>query len=150
MDQVIKFFVDNPYLTIIGATCIIQIAPIKINPWTKLIKWIGNCLNSDLGKKITELEGKIEELEDKVIDMDRDISEERVKQKRWAILDFTNSCRQGHSHTREEWDHCIDELSWYEQYCEDHDIPNGVIEQSSAWLNERYQKHLENDDFIKD
>lgn len=143
MKDVIEFISANPWLTIIGFTCIIEIVPIKVNPWSKLFQWIGKQINKDL-------DDRIQKLEDKVDSLNEDVSEERVQNKRWNTLNFANSCRRGILHTHEEWDHCLDELKWYEKYCKEHHVTNGVIEENSKWLKKRYNEHLENDDFLKD
>lgn len=140
--NILHFIENNPYIVVIGATCIIQIAPIEINPWTKLFRWMGKQINEELEKKVNALEKKFDSFND-------EISDERVQNKRWHILNFTNSCRQKILHTKEEWDHCLEELRWYEKYCEDNDIPNGVIEESAAWLRRRYKEHLDNHDFLQ-
>lgn len=135
MRSVIDWVLANPMFALIGTVTIIQIAPIKINPWASLFalvkKWIG----------ITELEGKITNLT-------KDLLDEKVNNKRWNILDFGNSCRQGRTHTKEEWDHVLSELSWYEVYCEKHHIANGVIEQMAFYLREEYLKLLKTNDFL--
>ena len=33
----------------------IQITPIKLNPWSRLFKWIGTVINSDVKKDIEQL-----------------------------------------------------------------------------------------------
>ena len=40
---------------------IIQIAPIKINPWDFLLGWIGDRLNSHIIKKVDKLDAKLTE-----------------------------------------------------------------------------------------
>lgn len=107
------------------------------------MKAIKHAITGDLMEKMTEIDQKVN-------DANKEISNERVQRIRWNILDFTNSCRRGTIHTKEEWDHCIDELKWYEGYCESKSIQNGVIEQSAVWLRARYREHLENDTFLKD
>lgn len=143
MEKIIEFLVNNPYLTIIGVTCIIQISPLEINPWTKLGGWIRKVI-------IGDLQAKVNEIDEKMNLINSEITEDRVQRKRGSILNFSNACRQNINHTKEEWDHCIDELKWYETYCEEHNIPNGVIEETSKWLKARYSEHLKNDDFLKD
>ena len=44
----------------------IQISPIKINPWSKLFKWIGKIITEESNKKIDSLETSITETNTKV------------------------------------------------------------------------------------
>jgi hypothetical protein len=143
IQYVVQVVTDNPVITLLLGTSFIEVVPIKVKPWSWLFKTLGNLLNSDLSKKVSDLETKVD-------DLSKDVADERVQAKRWSILDFSNSCRQGRGHTREEWEHCIEELRWYEKYCDDHQISNGVIEQSTEWLRSKYQEHLDNNDFLDD
>lgn len=135
MQNVIDWIIANPLFTVIGTVTIIQIAPIKINPW----KYIFLCIKKWLG---------IGDLESKIANLTKDLLDEKVNNKRWNILNFGNSCRQGRRHTKEEWDHALAELSWYETYCEKHNIANGVIEQMALYLRGEYQKLLRDNDFL--
>ena len=46
-------------LVVIGT--IIEITPIKINPWGTLLRWAGENFNSGINKKIDKLEEQINE-----------------------------------------------------------------------------------------
>ena len=39
----------------------IQIAPIKVNPWDKLLKWAGDRINHNVNQKIDTLEKKLDD-----------------------------------------------------------------------------------------
>lgn len=133
-DYIFRFFSQNLAIILVGTITVIQIMPIKIDPWSWLAKNIKNTLIGDLEREIKSLQ--------------KDMLDEKVNNKRWNILNFSNSCLQKHKHTREEWDHCIDELSWYDDYCERHNIPNGVMEECSNYLRETYRERLEQNDFL--
>ena len=40
---------------------LVQIAPIKINPWTALAKAIGKAVNADVFNRLSEIESKLDE-----------------------------------------------------------------------------------------
>jgi len=46
--QVIEWIGEHIVAILLTLSVFIQIAPIKINPWSSLIKWIGTTLNSRL------------------------------------------------------------------------------------------------------
>ena len=48
------------FLLIIAGT-IIEITPIKINPWGSLLRWAGENFNSGINKRIDKLEEQINE-----------------------------------------------------------------------------------------
>lgn len=126
-------FITNPGV-ILGAITLVEVAPIKINPWKWLFKWIGDAINGDMRKDLSELK--------------RDFEETKAQDKRWRILEFARSCRNGVKHSREEWKHAISELAEYEQYTEDKHITNGVMEEDAKFLRALYQERLTKNDFL--
>ena len=42
---------------------IVQVAPIKINPWDFLLGWIGERFNSGINKRINEVNDRVNNLE---------------------------------------------------------------------------------------
>lgn len=130
----LKFCTDNPWITILGTVTLIQIAPIRIDPWSTLLRWIRAAL-------IGELESDVKELK-------KDFDEEKVNSKRWNILDFANSCRNGRRHTKEEWQHVISQLKEYEVITDERGIENGVIEEEAKYLRKLYAERNEKNDFL--
>lgn len=134
---------------------LIQITPIKINPWSYIFEWVGEKLTKNLAMKIDKIESKQESICTTVDTMKQEI--ETVKREfelknandwRWDILDFFNSARNGRPHSKEEWDHAIDQVKKYERHVEIHGIDNGVLEEASRWLRSEYQKHIDAKDFL--
>lgn len=134
MNAIIDFIVQNPLFSLIGTVTLIQVVPIKINPWSWLASQIRKMIVGDLENKLNDLQ--------------EDFIDEKINTKRWNVLDFANSCRQERRHTKEEWEHCISELTWYENYCENHHVSNGVMTECAKYLRESYQEHLRNNDFL--
>lgn len=134
LDYLIEFISRNFAIILVGTVTVIQIVPIKLNPWSWLAETIKNALIGDLEKEVKALQ--------------KDMLDEKVNVKRWNILDFQNSCLQERRHTKEEWEHCIDELAWYEDYCKRHEIPNGVMVECGEYLRTSYRRRLEQNDFL--
>ena len=134
-----KGFVGSPWVILIGTFTVIQISPLKINPWSWLGKQIRHLI---FGDDITKLKSEMESIKNDLLD-------EKVSSRRWQILNFSNSCIREIPHTKEEWDHCIVDLEWYEEYCEKNRIPNGVMKECTKYLRKRYQDHLAKNDFLK-
>lgn len=128
----LKDIVTTPSVVIFGAITLIEIAPIKINPWAALFKWIGKMINGDLREQVMELK--------------RDFEKKNVEDMRWEILNFANTCRRGTDHSKDEWRHVMDQLYDYEKYTEKKGITNGVIEEDAHFLRELYhERNLKND-----
>lgn len=132
--HLLKFCTDNPWITLIGTVTLIQVAPIRVNPWNKLLSWIKSAL-------IGELETDVKELK-------KDFENEKVSTKRWNILDFANTCRNGRLHTKEEWQHVISQLKEYEVFIDERQIENGVIEEEAKYLRKLYAERNEKNDFL--
>ena len=135
----IREIVGSPWVILIGTFTVIQISPLKINPWS----WLGRQIRQLIfGDSISDLEKEIKNIKDDLLD-------EKVSSRRWQILNFSSTCMRGILHTKEEWDHCIADLEWYEAYCEKNNIPNGVMKECAKYLRKRYQEHLQNKDFLQ-
>lgn len=133
--DIFEWMKNNLMLTIIGAVTLIQFTPIQINPWSWLLNQIKNGLGiSDLQKEIDEIK--------------KDARAERVDSWRWNILNYGNSCRNGVLHSKEEWEHTIDQIKKYESECAKNNITNGVIEEETKYLRDLYRERLERNDFL--
>ena len=86
---------------------IVQIAPIKLNPWDKILTWLGNHMNADIVKRVDVIEAKLDE-------HIKESSDERIRKVRADILDFGNACMNGRPHTKEEFEFVISECDQYE------------------------------------
>lgn len=146
--DLIKFF-DLPEVTsattfiIILAvilTTLVQISPLKLNPWDFCLGWIGDRLNSHILKKVDALDEKLTEH----VQESRDSS---VKRKRQRILQFVEDGMGGKRYTKETFEFMMRECDDYETYIRDHEIKNGVIEASITEIRRRYIDHVHNADF---
>lgn len=131
----------NPTVVLIGATALIQVAPIQFNPWSKILSWISEAINGDIRRDVTLLVQRQEELK-------HDFEETKAQEKRWHILEFANSCRKNEKHDKEEWEHVISDLKEYEDYVKAKNLPNGVIEENTKYLRELYHERIKENDFL--
>ena len=139
--DIIKSYTADYWWLIVLIFSLVEIAPIKINPISTVLKWIGQCLYGELSKKIDVLEEEIHTVK-------REFEIKNANDWRWDILDFFNSARNGRRHSKEEWEHAIDQVKKYERHVEIHGIDNGVLEEASKWLRNEYQEHLYKNDFL--
>ena len=129
-----KELLTNPGVVLFGAITIIQISPIKIDPWT----WVGKTIRKFLVGNIQEDVGELK----------KEVTEMKVQNWRWNVLDFANSCKNGRRHTLDEWKHTISQLAEYERYIERNDITNGVFAEDASYLRSEYREHCEKNDFL--
>jgi hypothetical protein len=86
---------------------LIQIVPIKVNPWSRIARAIGNALNG--GDVMARLEEHIR------IDDERD-----ADMHRYRILRFNTEILHKVRHTEEEFNEILYSIKRYERYCDDH------------------------------
>lgn len=141
MRELLQWADNNITLVIVGTVTLIQIAPIKIDPWTSLLKFISKALLKETNDKVDSLALEIKKVQDSG-------NTRYINSMRWEILTFSNSCRRDIKHTREEWEHIIQLLKDYEIFISENDITNGVIEQETEYLRELYQNRLYANDFL--
>ena len=118
---------------ILGAG-LVEITPIKVNPLSWLLKWIGSKVNGEMIKRIDKLEANVDTNE-----MDRI---------RWEVLDFANSCRNGRRHTQDEFEHIVTLVKKYEGLLEKLGKENGVFEMEYKYIVKLYEKCQQENDFI--
>ena len=130
MQQILEWLAGNWGLAVIASLGLVEFTPIKINPLSKLLKWVGDKVNGEMIKRIDKLEQNVDTNE-----MDRI---------RWEVLDFANSCRNGRKHTKDEFEHIITLVKKYENLLEKCGKENGVFELEYEYIKQLYQQ----DDFI--
>ena len=118
----------------------IQIAPIKINPWTSLIKWIGRSLTSNINDKLIKMENDLKSLS-------LDIDENEKDRIRWEVLDFANSCREGRRHSKDQFQHIITLNDKYKKLLKKTEDKNGVFDAQYDFIQRIYKEVQRKNDF---
>lgn len=122
---------------------ILQIAPIKINPWSWIAKKIGKALNGEVVEKVDNLESNVEKL--------RAECEERAATNcRTRILHFGDEILHNVRHSKEHFDQVLLDITAYEQYCNEHPhFKNNVAMATIKRITEVYEECVENNDFLE-
>ena len=121
---------------------LVQIAPVKINPWSAIAKAIGRAINSDVLK---ELESVKKDLADHVkANEARNADEHRAR-----ILRFNNELLRDISHTKEEFIDVLADIDFYERYCREHKgYKNNRAVHAIANISRSYDERLRRHDFL--
>lgn len=115
----------------------VQVAPIKVNPWSWLAKKIGRAINGEVQDK---LEKHIQD------DDERDANMHRQR-----ILRFNIELMRGEDFTHECFNDMLLDIDEYERYCETHPgYKNNRAVMAIANIKRVYQDHLENGGFLGD
>ncbi len=127
----------------------IQIAPIKVNPWSAIGRGIGKALNGDVLKKLDILEaGQVETRKrlDKHIRIDDDRNADTHRSR---ILHFNTELLRGDKHTREDFIEVLAEIDFYEHYCREHpDYENNRAILAIENIERVYKDFMENGGFL--
>lgn len=140
-DMTLGEIVGSGFALLFLSTGLIEITPIKLNPLTAILSWIGNRMNGKLISKVDNLEEKTDALEKKI-----DMNE--IDRIRWEILNFANSCRNGHRHTKDEFEHIIALHEKYNTILEEHDMQNGLVTIEYGYIEDIYKHCLQKNSFV--
>ena len=121
---------------------LIEIAPIKINPWSAIIGFLSKNLNADVTQRLDAMQQRLEE--HVITDDDREARSWRTQ-----ILRFNDELIHGVRHTKEHFDEMLDIVHDYEGYCQKHkNFPNGKCVHAIDNINRVYDELLESHDFL--
>lgn len=127
---------------LIALLTLIQIAPIKINPWSAIAKTLGRAINKEMMDKLESLDKEMKQLRDAT-------ALESALNCRVRIIHFGDETLHGQKHTKEHFDQILRDIDKYEHYCNTHpEFENNVTVLTSARIKEIYQKRLADGDFL--
>lgn len=135
MWQMIWSFIKlHPEITVVGAVTLVQIAPIKINPWS----WVGRALRKviigDIDEKLREIAKKVDKIEDTINERDAVLA-------RTHILRFNDELYNNVKHSRDYFLQTLEDIDNYEKYCEAHpDFKNSRTTMAEQNIKEVYQR----------
>lgn len=104
---------------------LVQISPLKLNPWDSIFGWIGKKTQGEMRKQITDLQ--------------KQVSDIWISSHRQSILTFARECRADINHDAEEWNHILSIADEYEVYCSTHSVSNGVVKADTRYIRDLYQ-----------
>ncbi len=123
-------------LSLFVVLTLVELAPIKINPWSKLAKTIGNALNG--GDVMAKLEEHIR------IDDERDADMHRAR-----ILQFNTELLRDAKHTEEDFNEILYNIDCYEHYCDSHpEYQNNRAVHAIMNIKRVFDERMEKHDFL--
>ena len=128
---------------------ILQIAPIKVNPWSAIAKFLGRMFNAEVLQELAEVKAAQKETR-RVLDEHIQLDDERnADEHRLRILQFNNELLREIPHTREDFIEILAEIDFYERYCKDHeDYQNNRAVHAIANIKRVYDARLQKHDFL--
>ena len=137
---------------------LVELAPIKINPWSKLAEKISKAFNmpalneiASVERQLTETNEKLKETNDKLDGHMANDALQKAEDARAAVLRFNNELLRGIPHTREEFFEVLQKIDVYEDYCDTHrDYENNRAVHAIANINRVYDERLAKHDFLSE
>ena len=105
---------------------LIQISPVKLNPWDNIFGWIGRKINGETAKRIEKLEKQVRDM--------------WINDHRHMILTFARECRDEITHSPDEWTNVLNVAEEYESYVTENRVTNGIITQDTEYIRRLYQE----------
>ena len=128
---------------------LVQVAPIKINPWSALCKAIGRALNADILQDLQYIKAEQKRTQ-AMLDEHIAVDDERAADMhRMRILQFNNELLRSIPHTREDFIEILLEIDKYEEYCRTHEgYKNNRASHAVSNICRVYDERLEKHDFL--
>lgn len=140
----------------LGLPTLIQLSPLKINPWSwvgKILKaiWRSFCrsLNADVLRELETVKKSQQETKTKLethIKLDDEREADKV---RASILHFNNELLREIPHTKEEFVEILRKIDWYNDFCKTHEeYRNCRAVHAIANIERVYDERMKKHDFL--
>lgn len=139
---------DNGGVFAIGFIVImslVEIAPIKFNPWS----WLGNVLNKGMIEKLDKQAGDMDKLRNEVSEIRKEVNENSATSSRYRILRFDDELLHGMQHTKEHFDQILVDIDIYEKFCiRNPDFKNNLAVMAISHIKSVYQECSAKNSFL--
>jgi hypothetical protein len=123
-----------------GSGIFFELSPIKFNPISSILKWVGKRLNKDVEDKFNSIEKKVDVIQ-------HDLQDHKVEGWRRDIKSFSEELRTGSEKRKDQFDETIALYDKYEKYIEERGMKNGEIDAAMKFIRMKYDEHMENNSF---
>jgi hypothetical protein len=142
---------------------LIEITPIKFNPWGWFGKIVGKAFTGEVMKEMSSLKqdmgslkqeighvkDEVKGIKQDVADIREEAKEREATNRRTRILEFGDEILHEVDYSKEHWDQILLDITAYEHYCDDHPhYMNNVAKATIKHIKHMYDKHLEEDSFL--
>lgn len=127
----------------------IEFTPIKVNPISSVLRWIGERTNKELDVRIDKMENKVEEIYQRQTEAEEEYQKREAINARIRILRFGDEVRRKMKHSQESFDQVLSDIDTYEKYCKDHPkFENKKTVRTSKLIVDTHDKCMLEDDFL--
>ena len=159
LQELITIFKNNGNFilaSLLVISLLVEITPVKINPWSWFAKKIGSAFNGEVMKEIETLKTEMVDVNTEVKGIKKDVSDIREEAKereatnrRTRILEFGDGLLHGVNCSKEHFDQILLDVTAYEAYCDEHtNYKNSIAEATIKHIKKVYQQCLDQDGFL--
>lgn len=128
---------------------LVQISPIKVNPWTTIGRMVGKVINKEVMEQLQAMTKKQAETQKTLDDHIRMDDERNADMHRAYILRFNTELLRGIKHTEEDFNEVLYNVDCYERFCEEHPrYQNNRAVHAIRNINRVYDECMANHDFL--
>lgn len=143
-----EFFVGGSGIAVAVLT-LVQVVPVKINPWSYIARSIGKALNKDMMDKLESVQDDVKDLGNKHSNLEYRMDKDKADDCRTRILRFGDELRRGVEHSEEFFNQILDDISDYKRYCTEHpEYKNDRAVNAIAEIEKVYQRCMEKNSFL--
>lgn len=147
----VKEILTGSSLGLLALLTLVQIAPIKVNPWSAIAKGLGRAFNADVLKSLEEVKAQQKDSQKRLADHIKVDDERDADRHRERILRFNNELLRDIPHTREDFIEILTVIDRYERYCKaNEDYKNNRAVHAVANIGRVYDERLQKHDFLRE
>ena len=134
---------------VVAILSLVEVSPIKINPWSGLAKWLGRAINGEVLSTMQTIQTAQKAQADALAAHIKADDERNADTLRMRVLHFNNELLRGNRHTREDFIEILAVIDAYEQYCKNHpNYRNNRASHAIANIGRVYDERLKLRDFL--
>lgn len=138
---------DLSTIAFFGMT-VIQIAPIRIDPWSFVLTKLGTFLNRTVLKELKKTNAKVEDIEKSLYSLQETTHQREAIQARRNIVEFGDSLFRDNYRSQDSFEQALDDIDYYERYCLKHpEFKNNQTVITSNVIKEIYRDCLKRNQF---
>lgn len=97
-----------------------------------------------------EILKEIKNLRDEITELRNTVDENEAKASRIRILKFADEVYMEMNHSKDSFDQCLSDATFYEKFCKDHpDFKNNQTGETIEYIKEVYHERMQKKDFAR-
>ena len=142
MSEIITTITGGGCGLLIVVMTLLQISPIKFNPWSYFANKIGKAMNGEIIEKVDNIAKDLNELRN-------ECDEREADNCRTRILRFNDELSHDVNHSKEHFDQTLMDITKYEVYCNNHPgYKNNIAALAIERIKSTYKKCCDEGTFL--